>query len=331
MSLQPFAPYPGVGTTDPGTPEDGDSGTGVDVPTAPPRARALESLTVTLSQDGTDLTLTDPWRLQAGVEGLDDVVASVLAERRAGLWGETHAGVDITGRDVFLPLLLRAWDIDEWRAARRALMAVTDPMVGPTRVTVTLADGSSRWIDGRHVPDQRAWSTDQWSHAGWQRMGLVFRCPDPWWRSPVSASLALSGAPRVSWLSSSTPFFPAFLGPGRAPDGEPQTVTVPGDAPMWPTWEIDGAADEITITHVETGRSLTVDLDGVDRPVRIVTDPAAQSVTADGVDAWAQVQPPFDLFPLPPGPQTLTALVVDGDSTTSVVMTGDSAWRTATI
>lgn len=297
-------------------------GAGVAVPTTVDTI----DLAFTLAQGGSVLPLDGAWSVQAGASGLDDPVMAVDIVEAPGLHGGFANGAVVPAREVFLPLALHAASGTEWRAQREALRAVTNPLAGPTRLTVSRPDGSARWIDGYRVVDNsEAWSADTWSHAGWQRMGLILACPSPWWRESdaIHPEAWITGGTAGGFLGPQ--FLPVSLGASTI-FGAATTLTVPGDAEAWPTWVITGTATAVTVTHDDTGRSWSLTgLGALDRPLTVVTDPLSAGVTdGAGANQWATLAAPFDLWPLPVGQQSVTVEVTGGDSTTSVQMTADS-------
>jgi hypothetical protein len=290
---------------------------GEGVPPQPPDVHLdVTEVTVTLRQGTSVVDLTGPYRVLAGVEGFDDAAMTVGTVGAPSLLGELFDGVTVASRDVFLPVHLFAGGGTAWRAARDELRRVTNPLNGPTTITVATKDGVARSIDAYRVPSQTGWGVDTWNAGGWQALGLLFRAPRPWW---VGDTVTLG-----PWRTPSTT---GFLGTGFLPlklgesnvFGENVTVGVSGDVPTWLTWVLDGTMTEATVTHEESGRSWTVDTSGLTMPLTVVTDPAGSAVVdGNGDRQWAALDAPFDLWPIPAGEQTVRVDITAADGTTTV-------------
>lgn len=289
-----------------------------------PVARDVVDVTFTLSQGGQDLELSGIWQVQAGVEGLDDPPLQLTTSSAAAVLGEFPGAVVASAREVFLPVLVRAPGGAAWRAAKDALRLVANPLNGSTRIAVATQDGRTRVIDGwRDTRDAITWAVDTWGHDGWQRLGLLFRCPSPWWRDLAAVRL---GPWRVSsgvgFLGPQ--FLPVHLGQDMVL-GDEVLIDVPGQVQTWPTWVISGAVESVTATHEDTGREWVLDCTGLTGPITVVTDPITAAVTdGAGASQWQALAAPFDLWPLTPGSQRVTVTVVGADATTEVSATADA-------
>jgi len=289
-----------------------------------PVAVDVVDVTVTLSQGSRSLELSGAWRVQAGAEGLDDPPLQLTTSSAAAVLGEFPGAVVASAREVFLPVLIRAPGGAAWRTAKDALRGVANPLNGSTRITVMTQDGRTRVIDGwRDTRDAITWAADTWGYDGWQRLGLLFRCPSPWWRDPDAVRL---GPWRVA---SGTGFLgPMFLPVHLGQDmvlGDEVAIDVPGQVQTWPTWVISGTVETVTATHEDTGREWVLDCDGLTGPITVVTDPRTASVTdGAGASQWQALAAPFDLWPLTPGSQRVTVTVVGADATTEVRSTADA-------
>ena len=292
-------------------------------------------LDVRIEQAGLSVDLTG-W-VQAGTEGLDDPHVSPQIQRTAGMFGGIVTGVDVPPRRVTLDVLVWLDGGPEYLAARRRLGDVTSPLEAG-RLWVTCRTGVSvttRYIDGWRVVEQPVpLGRGTWGADGWQLLQLGWDCADVWWREPEAfAPVPWSGPGPVA------PFFSAHFLPLAVIDstilGAPTRVVVPGDRGVAcpATWTLDGPGTLWTVTHVQSGRSWSMDVSGLPRPITVVTvpGPAAQVTDGDGVNRWTKLAAPYDLFPLPPGEQDVTVTVTGATTDTLVHATGDGRrWRAFT-
>jgi len=273
------------------------------------------------------LTWEGPWIITPGVYGLDMPEVQVTRSRAAGMWGGHSSDIDVPSREVFLPLALIAGDLQTMLDERDRFDRLTSPLtLDPVRLTATRPDGTTRWVEGHtSVDSPRPWTSAEYlSTIGQLRFGWTLICDDPWWHGEQDP---------ISWSSEEGrggffPLLPVKLRSGRVL-AQPTPVFVRGDAPMWPRWSISGPAESVTATHVESGRSWTLhgQFGQSVTPIIVDTDPRVamttglQVATPGGSQRWSWMQPPFDLWPLPPGDQTVTLEIVGASPTTQVTMT----------
>jgi hypothetical protein len=293
--------------------------------------------TLTLSRNGDLLRLpftAEPgysWCLAPGIEGLDQPTTSLFQQRAAGQFGSYSRGVDVPAREIFLPILTHHPSYPELLAARDFYNRLTSPYHGHTvRITVQRPDGTSRYIDGFRTGDGPSWDRATWiPRIAMQKFGQLFVCPDPWWR----------GAPvTLQWSGSSpTDFFPITpvqLSADRLL-GVPQSINVPGDVIAYPAFTITGPTTSVTATHVETGRSWTFNavLDPGEEAM-VHTDPrfAAEDSPVHGPNEenWFEyLEPPYDLWSLPIGAQTIEIEIAGLTSATQVSVSIQPLYETA--
>lgn len=298
-------------------------------PTEPPtQRRDLLDYRFTLSQGDTSLPLNwDGFGYKVvDVEGLDDPVMNAVVDEAPGVWGGFPGGLQVPAREVVFRMRVEGYGGQALAGLRSALRAVTNPVQGPTLITVTDGKGVSHTITGtRFVDAPIAWAGGTWGASGWQMLAVQFRCPNPWWRRAGAVTTA-------PWTNPSPR---GFLGPHFLPlklsrstiFGAPATVIVPGEVPALPEWTIDGAADEVTVTHEETGRSWTLDVEGLTRPVTVRSDPDPDVLSVEdgnGANQWTKLAAPYDLWALPVGRQSVSVSATGADSTTRISMVADS-------
>lgn len=317
-----------------------------DIPLPPPALlpspteRPVEALVVTLSRNGQSVVLPtvaglgDRWLLMAGVDGLDVPATELLDLRAAGQYGSYPLGVDVLPRQVFLPVRAVFDTLTGLLAAKTILNTVTRPYGGdPLRITVQRPDAATRWIEGYRVGPGPTWGRDTWLGAdGVQLFGLLVVCPDPWWRGEPAEQTWEQTATQPGFF----PITPVSLAASNIL-GQPVEVAVSGDVATPPKWTITGPATGITAVHAETGRTWTLTPPGglAAAEVAVVDcDPRVAGlrltvVAPDGSSWWRYLDPPGDLWPLPPGPQTVLVTVAGADTGSRVDLAAPSLWETA--
>ncbi|HEY9371540.1 hypothetical protein [Streptomyces sp.] len=297
-----------------------------------------EQFEMVLSRGGVSIdlptmrTALTGWAVNPGVEGLDIPATELLQQRAAGQFGSYAVGVDVGAREVFLPLTLVERSLSDLLTTRSALDRLTSPYSGePVRLTVTRPDGTTRWIEGHRSGAARRWGREDFFSAGArQSLGLLLICPDPWWHGePIT--------PKQWHTPESVPFFPILpvqLSSDRI-FSQPRVMDIGGDVPAYPRWTVTGPATSVTATHVESGRSWTVIGNlgtgtlTVDTDPRIVSTTGMQ-VTGPGVTQWwGNMQPPFDLWALPPGEQTVILDIAGASPETTGQLEVTPLWETA--
>lgn len=161
---------------------------------------------------------------------------------------------------------------------------------------------SAREIDG-YLSEPLGASLDATESAGWRRLGVTLRCPDPLWFGPLDGASLLSPSGDASSFSP----LPTTAIP----------VRLSGDAAAWPTVQVATGSDTDYVTVVALLPTSSTDLDTalgafgimhVDQDVvTIETDPRKLSVAlSDGTVAWSWLSTtvnskPPSLFAIPPG------------------------------
>ena len=144
----------------------------------------------------------------------------------------------------------------------------------------------------------------------WQTLGLTFDCPDPWWLGPEHLRTLQVAPGTKPFLSQTVPFFPVILAQSTVQGRF--DVTVEGDGPAWPSWEVVGP-----------GRDLLIE-SGSDRIFIEGEFPADSPVLIDSQngriipDRWDYVSLDSSLFPLAPGNHQIKVSMVGADESTLV-------------
>src|SRR5690625_215491 len=123
----------------------------------------------------------------------------------------------------------------------------------------------------------------------------------------------------------SFPFFPIFLADSTV-QGEHE-LTVEGDAPVWPVWEIQGPGKDVEIIGPD-GSRLFVEGE-VSSPITIVTEPGKRSIRDASGLIWERMKPGDDqFFPLEPGEQVVKMTMVGGNPESTIKAVYSENWKT---
>lgn len=238
--------------------------------------------------------------LQGAVEGLDSPVTDVTVEESARLDGGTVTQIRTTSRELWWPVFFEGADLAELSRFRDRWRRISNPRAGDVRIYVVQPDGSSRYINARYKPEKITWDKGEYSHDGWQSLGLRFVATDPWWHSGDP------DAPIATFLlpaSGQKPFFPILpLKLQSSVAGGTQWAVVPGDVPTYPRFVIQGPAGSVTAEM--SGLSWTLDKP-IDpgMTVTVDTSPYRTAFTVqgqDGTEWWRYMTSGSSLFPLDP-------------------------------
>lgn len=299
------------------------------IPLVLPSVPTLGRYTFTIQRDdGTSMELADGagYKVQKGVQGLDDPTLDFLEHTPAGWDGSIVDSILAEPREVFLPIQLFASDLMSLRRLKQNLTSYLNPRRGPVTLKVTLPDASSRLIDGYYRPVAGTMDGDNWG-VSWQNIGIVIRCPQPFWRSEFDWD--------VTWKQDSSrpailPILP--LGPADSNAlGASNPVTIAGDVQTYPVWYITGPLTACTITDVGTGRTFTLTASISTGETWIVdTRRGRQGVfNNSGVRSRANLNAGADLFPLQPGISQVQTTVVGASAGAQVFGTAPQLWLAA--
>lgn len=272
------------------------------------------------------LQLADPYHVQLGVDGLDDVPVTLQTSNPAGWDGDQVD--DLTGDavEVFIPLLVEGGTLEGLRNLKAALRDFTNPRKGPVRLRVTRPNGGYRervGLRNRLVSgplDEASWGVN------WQKFGPVLHCSDPFWTEPDSAW-------HVEWQARSTagsplPILP--LAPARASAlNSTNDVTVHGDVETFPIWVATGPFTQVKLRDEGRGLQWTLTVDAAPGDVwTIDCRKGRQGVFApDGTRSRGRLSADAYLWGLEPGVSQVTASVLGGSTGTRIVGDAPSRWE----
>ena len=276
-----------------------------------------DSPIVSLSRNGETFTLgrgpDDPVLHLYGSTGLGLAPVDIASSDRITGDGSIVRGVRYGAREVYLPLLMESDSVAGLSVMRRELNRLLAPHLGPVEIRVEdPASGTDRMIRGYYREGLDGDFGDGF-HGSWQTLGLTFECPDPWWLGPEQTVELRVNPGSKPFLSDTVPFFPVILAQSTV-QGQ-FDVTIEGDGPVWPAWEVLGPGTDLVIAR-GTDR---IEIAGSFSPTSpVLIDTATGRITPD---RWADTSLRSRLFSLDPGQQSLTVTLVSATPATLVRLT----------
>lgn len=276
-----------------------------------------DSPIVSLSRNGETFTLgrgpDDPVLHLYGSTGLGLAPVDIASTDRITGDGSIVRGVRYGAREVYLPLLMEADSVAALSVMRRELNRLLAPHLGPVEIRVEdPATGTDRMIRGYYREGLDGDFGDGF-HGSWQTLGLTFECPDPWWLGPEQTVELRVNPGSKPFLSDAAPFFPVILAQSTVQGRF--DVTIEGDGPVWPAWEVLGSGTDLVIAR-GTDR---IEIAGTFSPTSpVLIDTAAGRITPD---RWPDTSLRSRLFSLDPGQQSLTVTLVSATPATLVRLT----------
>lgn len=292
-----------------------------------PDEQLLFELRRTRADGGDDvLPLVDPYSLQLGVDGLDDVPITPQATTPAGWDGELVDDLTAEPVEMFLPLLVDGSSLEGLRSLKVAIREFTNPRRGSVRVRVTRPNGEWRERVGlRTRLVNGALDGDSWG-ISWQKFGPVIRCSDPFWTEPASAW-------HVEWSVRNTstsplPILPLAPAASNALNGT-NDVTVDGDVETFPIWKLVGPFTSVLVRDVARGLQWTLTADVPPGDVWTVDCRKGQQgvFDANGVRSRGRLSADAFLWGLEPGVSQVSTSVTGGADGTMVVGDAPSRWE----
>ncbi|MFE7605781.1 hypothetical protein ACFU1Q_11525 [Brachybacterium paraconglomeratum] len=253
-----------------------------------------------------------------GSTGLGIAPVEVSDSERLGGDGSIVRGVRFGKREVYIPLRMEAETTADLSLLRRRLARLITPVSGDpaaSLVDVTIQDpatGIERTARGIYK-DGLDGDFGSGYHGYWQKLGLTFECPDPWWLGPEQTVELRVNPGSKPFLSDTVPFFPVVLAQSTVQGRF--DVTIAGDGPVWPAWEVVGPGTDLVIARGSDRIKILGDFPA-GSPVLI--DTAAGRITPD---RWDDTTLESVLFPLEAGRQTITVTLVGATKDTLVRLT----------
>lgn len=272
------------------------------------------------------LPLVEPYSVQLGVDGLDDVPVTAQATTPAGWDGENLDDLTAEPVEVFLPLLVEGGSLEGLRDLKAALRDFTNPRRGPVRLRVTRPNGEFRERVGyRTRLVNGALDAESWG-VSWQKFGPVLHCSDPFWTEPDSPW-------HVEWSvqaqsTSPLPILPLAPAASSALNGT-NDVTVDGDVETFPVWKLTGPFTSVLVRDVARGLQWTVTADVPPGATWTVDCRKGRQGVFDpaGVRSRGRLSADAYLWGLEPGVSQVSTTVTGGADGTMVVGDAPSRWE----
>jgi hypothetical protein len=272
------------------------------------------------------LKLVDPYLLQLGVDGLDDVPVTVQATTPAGWDGENVDDLVAEPVEMFLPLLVEGGSLEGLRDLKTKIRDFTNPRRGPVRLRVTRPNGQFRERVGfRTRMVNGALDAESWG-VSWQKFGPVLRCSDPFYTEP--------GNPwHVEWSVRSNaisplPILPVRPAASNALNGT-NDVSVDGDVETFPIWTLRGPFTSVAVRDVARGLQWTLTVAAAPGDVWTVDcRKGRQGVFSPaGVRSRGRLSNDAYLWGLEPGVSQVSTTVTGGADGTMVIGDAPSRWE----
>jgi hypothetical protein len=273
--------------------------------------------------DGTVIYLTDTDSgydvLGDGTRGLRSVEYEVATQKYAGVDGEAVQAVRAVGNQPTVGLLIYADTEADFRARARGLRNAMRPKAGMGVLGVRNSSGELRELacyctggfEGDEAPDVSA-------PGHWWKLALKFYAPVPWWQGdPQTVSLGL-GAPTTNFF----PMTPMTLA-ASAVQGSFSVDLSACDAPVPPTWTVNGPGSTLILTNVTTGRVIQVNTSLLSTDTLVInTAPGAQSIRrGDGTNLMGSLASDPALWPLIEDVNNVTAQLTGATSASRITAT----------
>jgi hypothetical protein len=264
---------------------------------------------------------------QSGLEGIDRSPVEVIREPQPGMHGSRLREIRYPERsDVFLPLFLRGATHAEYMDRRDLLdrlFAFEGVDYASEDGTFDLVANSSRGERSLRLAYLEGLEGGMHPIEGVAHIATGIRAVAcrPHWYGGQWETRIIRQTDSQAWFG----HFPGRLTSSRAL-GDDILVAVPGDVASWPTVELVGPADTVTITAPGLSVSIPAGL-ASGEAARIVTDPRGRTALFDGVKDWSRIAPSDRYAPLPPGDQLIDIVVTGATAVTTAQVVGDILWR----
>lgn len=260
-----------------------------------------------------------------GSEGLGLAPVDIAKSDRITSDGSIVRGVRYSDREVFLPALLEADSMLELNRIRERLYDLLAPDLGPVEIQLEIPTGEGQEPNRRSIFGYLTEGLDgkfgEDYYGSWQKLGLTFTCPDPWWLGPEQIRTLQVAPGSKPFLSQTVPFFPIVLAPSNVV-GE-WDIDIAGAGDVWPTWEIVGPGNDLLIQR-GSERIFIQGQFAAGTVTRIQTDPAR--ITPD---RWADLSLDSRLFPLRAGANRIKISMVNATADTLVRLVWRERYRGA--
>ncbi len=168
-----------------------------------------------------------------------------------GTAGSTLQLVVADVRPYSVPCAITSTSESSFRSTMDRIARMFDPTNGTGILRFVRSDDTYRELTCICVSGLALTESEDARGPGWVETVLEFEADYPYWEGPTFSTSWMTDAAAGAFF----PIFPLILGSSNV-IGEDQSIVIDSDAPVYPTWEIEGPATAITFTSQATGRVL---------------------------------------------------------------------------
>lgn len=182
-----------------------------------------------------------------GAQGLGIPKPDVFEDPRIGLDGTVVSHVRYGSREVFLPVFLFRETLPELSRYREYLYNFLSPKLGPITIEVYDPERDTTRSTLGYYKDGASGDFGDDYHGHWQKLGLTFVCPDPWWYGVYQIKTFRVKPGVKPFISNTSNFFPVVL--SQSVVKEEFRLDISGEDPVFPTWTLTGPSDNLFISN----------------------------------------------------------------------------------
>lgn len=287
----------------------------------------MPAVTVITDPSGTEWPLdgTNGYWEGQGKKGFDGTTYQHYRDESPMVAGAFWRGVRALPKELFLPIVVRDVNRDQFLAKRRALAKALSPAKGGECIIASSwPDGSTRRIRARYVDGLDGGERGPGEYGVTvMKYGVRFMADDPYfYGEEVTEEYALAPSTRTELpIPGSDTFYEVVSSPLLAAGSHIFNV---GDVDAYPTWQFIGPYTQIIATNAETGATFTIQHTATTsaNSLSLVTDPGkSYLVDENGVNRWDELVAGYQLWPLVSGDNTVNVLLTDPTTDSKAILT----------
>lgn len=272
---------------------------------------------VTYSLEGANgdvITFDDTtYVLNTGIVGFGIPATSVRIEESAGdggVWRHTKR----LARDVDLPITVFGSSRDDVQTKLRRLNKLLQDGQGAPKLRATYDDETSVYLEVHYVGGAETEYDNDSAGLTWCRWPISLQAANPFWLSGLEETFTIGSGGTGRGL------LPQLTKLKLASSTTLGTVTLinAGDVAAFPTWEITGPVQNLTISNGFQGFGFDSVADG---EVILVNTEDGTVTNPDGDNLYARLDPAPKLFSFPAGTTTIAIEGTDTTPTFNVTLT----------
>lgn len=264
-----------------------------------------------------------------GLTGFDLPPRELVRASVPGMPGSRVREVRVGERTPFIPMFVSGYGHSDYLTVRdevAAMLSVSNVNVAATGGTfdvVAYSERSERTLRCLYAEGMEGTYSQDVMGSWWESFGLSLLAVQPFWSGGEWTTPLIRTPTGARWFG----HFPGKLASSRALS-KGMSVIVDGDVPAWPSVDVYGPADAVTITA--SGLSVTVPggLD-TDEAFHLDTDPRGRVAQFDGDTDWTRVGENDKYRQLNPGENIVNITVTGATSATSARVYGPNLFERA--